>query len=165
MHKIEKATEKEMLKTEREAMRAEKSYRRGIEKEKRKEAAKEFFSPTWYVGFNIGLQTYKFDVDTTRAFLTLDMPVYPLFLGMEVATGRSANRQYSKDEHISKSFEYLDSNIEFRLGYRMRGVKQGWFSRDYPKVCVNLQTEIRYNYSVWRLFLCQEEKTAQKKRR
>lgn len=35
--------------------------------------------------------------------------------------------------------------------------------RDYPKVCVNLQTEIKYNYSVWRLFLCQEEKTAQKK--
>lgn len=134
MRKIEKATEKEMLKTEREAMRAEKSYRRGIEKEKRKEAAKEFFSPAWYVGFNIGLQTYKFDVDTTRAFLTLDMPVYPLFLGMEVATGRSANRQYSKDEHISKAFEYLDSNIGFRLGYRMRGVKQGWFS---PYFCIN----------------------------
>ena len=62
------------------------------------------------------------------------MPVYPLFLGMEVATGRSANRQYSKDEHISKAFEYLDSNIGFRLGYRMRGVKQGWFS---PYFCVN----------------------------
>ena len=35
--------------------------------------------------------------------------------------------------------------------------------REYPKVCVNLQTDVRYNYSVWRLFLWQEEKTAHKK--
>ena len=34
---------------------------------------------------------------------------------------------------------------------------------EYPKVCVNLQTDVRYNYSVWRLFLWQEEKTAHKK--
>ena len=36
-------------------------------------------------------------------------------------------------------------------------------AREYPKVCVNLQTDVRYNYSVWRLFLWQEEKTAHKK--
>ena len=36
----------------------------------------------------------------------------------------------------------------------------GW---EYPKVCVNLQTDVRYNYSVWRLFLWQEKKTAHKK--
>ena len=35
--------------------------------------------------------------------------------------------------------------------------------QEYPKVCVNLQTDVRYNYSVWRLFLWQEEKTAHKK--
>ena len=35
--------------------------------------------------------------------------------------------------------------------------------KEYPKVCVNLQTDVRYNYSVWRLFLWQEEKTAHKK--
>ena len=35
--------------------------------------------------------------------------------------------------------------------------------REYPKVCVNLQTDVRYNYSVWRLFLWQEKKTAHKK--
>ena len=34
---------------------------------------------------------------------------------------------------------------------------------EYPKVCVNLQTDVRYNYSVWRLFLWQEKKTAHKK--
>ena len=28
----------------------------------------------------------------------------------------------------------------------------------YPKVCVNLQTGVRYNYSVWRFLLWQEEK-------
>ena len=32
------------------------------------------------------------------------------------------------------------------------------FSREYPKVCVNLQTGVRYNYSVWRFLLWQEEK-------
>ena len=30
--------------------------------------------------------------------------------------------------------------------------------REYPKVCVNLQTGVRYNYSVWRFLLWQEEK-------
>ena len=35
--------------------------------------------------------------------------------------------------------------------------------REYPKVCVNFQIDVRQNYSVWRLFLLQEEKTAQKK--
>ena len=29
--------------------------------------------------------------------------------------------------------------------------------REYPKVCVNLQTDVRKNHSVWRLFLWQEE--------
>ena len=53
-------------------------------------------------------------------------------------------------------FQRLDSSKEYTI---LLG-KRKW---DYPKVCVNLQTEIRYNYSVWRLFLCQEEKTAQKK--
>ena len=37
------------------------------------------------------------------------------------------------------------------------------FNREHPKVCVNLQTDVRYNYSVWRLFLWQEKKTAHKK--
>ena len=40
---------------------------------------------------------------------------------------------------------------------------EGVLSGEYPKVCVNLQTDVRYNYSVWRLFLWQEEKTAHKK--
>ena len=31
-------------------------------------------------------------------------------------------------------------------------------AREYPKVCVNLQTGVRYNYSVWRFLLWQEEK-------
>ena len=30
--------------------------------------------------------------------------------------------------------------------------------REYPKVCVNLQTGVRYNYSVCRFLLWQEEK-------
>ena len=29
---------------------------------------------------------------------------------------------------------------------------------EYPKVCVNLQTGVRYNYAVWRFLLWQEEK-------
>ena len=29
---------------------------------------------------------------------------------------------------------------------------------EYPKVCVNLQTGVRYNYSVWRFLLWQEDK-------
>ena len=44
--------------------------------------------------------------------------------------------------------------------YQLRCTKQ---DGEYPKVCVNLQTDVRYNYSVWRLFLWQEEKTAHKK--
>jgi hypothetical protein len=25
--------------------------------------------------------------------------------------------------------------------------------RDYPKVCVNLQTDVRYNYTAWRYYV------------
>jgi putative transposase len=32
------------------------------------------------------------------------------------------------------------------------------FYGEYPKVCVNLRTGVRYNYSVWRFLLWQEEK-------
>ena len=35
---------------------------------------------------------------------------------------------------------------------------KGEIPREYPKVCVNLQTGVRYNYSVWRFLLWQEEK-------
>ena len=34
----------------------------------------------------------------------------------------------------------------------------GLIKWEYPKVCVNLQTGVRYNYSVWRFLLWQEEK-------
>ena len=40
-------------------------------------------------------------------------------------------------------------------GYMTPFEKRYW---EYPKVCVNLQTGVRYNYSVWRFLLWQEEK-------
>jgi len=133
-----KSAEKEIRKKEREDKKMKERYSKNIEKEQRrgarKEATKEFFSPAWYLGINLGLQTSKFDIDTTRAFLTLDMPVYPLFLGMEITSGKSSSRQYLKGQPLSKTFEYLDSNVGLRLGYRMLGVKQGWFS---PYFCIN----------------------------
>lgn len=136
--KASRKEEKEMRKLEKEARKTEESYRKNIEKEEQREArqkvVKEFFSPAWYIGFNMGLQTSKFNIDTTRVFLTLDMPIYPLFLGMEVSSGKSSSREYSKDQPLSKAFEYLDSNIGFRLGYRMIGFKQGWFT---PYFCIN----------------------------
>ena len=44
--------------------------------------------------------------------------------------------------------EHLSRNLYDRIGLK----------REYPKVCVNLQTGVRYNYSVWRFLLWQEEK-------
>ena len=49
----------------------------------------------------------------------------------------------SSDPHLRKLASEI--NIQLRL-------------REYPKVCVNLQTGVRYNYSVWRFLLWQEEK-------
>ena len=44
---------------------------------------------------------------------------------------------------------YLQPVLQKRFGLR---------AGEYPKVCVNLQTGVRYNYSVWRFLLWQEEK-------
>jgi hypothetical protein len=35
--------------------------------------------------------------------------------------------------------------------------------REYPKDCVNFQTDVRYNYSVWRFILWQGKKIHHKK--
>ena len=45
-----------------------------------------------------------------------------------------------------KSIEIYKNQVENRMKW------------EYPKVCVNLQTGVRYNYSVWRFLLWQEEK-------
>ena len=34
---------------------------------------------------------------------------------------------------------------------------------EYPKDCVNLQTDVRYNYSVWRFLKWQEKRIRHKK--
>ena len=69
------------------------------------------------------------------------------FLGMSIRPAQNKLvLQVASDQTLFK--------IDFKLGVDLR---------EYPKVCVNLQTDVRYNYSVWRLFLWQEEKTAHKK--
>lgn len=35
-------------------------------------------------------------------------------------------------------------------------------SRDYPKDCVNLQTDVRYNYTVWRYYYGKKKRQPQK---
>ena len=59
---------------------------------------------------------------------------------------------------LTELFDY--NNVEQMISECTHDIQNG---REYPKVCVNLQTDVRYNYSVWRLFLWQEEKTAHKK--
>ena len=69
----------------------------------------------------------------------------------EIIIKHHCKSHYSNDEDIHKLLNYIAGN----------GKKKQ--KREYPKVCVNLQTDVRYNYSVWRLFLWQEKKTAHKK--
>ena len=45
-----------------------------------------------------------------------------------------------------------------RISYWLQIIVDCMLNREYPKVCVNLQTGVRYNYSVWRFLLWQEEK-------
>ena len=74
------------------------------------------------------------------------------------------NETYFEKLSIIPTYEerlaFLTGDTREERIYILRMVGQ-W--REYPKVCVNLQTDVRYNYSVWRLFLWQEEKTAHKK--
>ena len=52
------------------------------------------------------------------------------------------------------------SSIRLILGgpIKLCQIVENPHQREYPKVCVNLQTGVRYNYSVWRFLLWQEEK-------
>ena len=53
-------------------------------------------------------------------------------------------------------FLFQDAFISSKKRYKS-GIYAIWIW-EYPKVCVNLQTGVRYNYSVWRFLLWQEEK-------
>ena len=57
----------------------------------------------------------------------------------------------------------MDMANDKAMGESTHGITQNVTAGEYPKVCVNLQTDVRYNYSVWRLFLWRKEKKAHKK--
>ena len=72
-------------------------------------------------------------------------------------------------ENSSEFFYVVDGEGEFLDNEEWKKIEKGdafmapqgmqhAIKREYPKVCVNLQTGVRYNYSVWRFLLWQEEK-------
>ena len=70
-----------------------------------------------------------------------------------------------KDEDIDEKLEVEKRKAQLKQFTDdktvLEHVHQVAFNQDeweYPKVCVNLQTGVRYNYSVWRFLLWQEEK-------
>lgn len=66
-----------------------------------------------------------------------------------------------QNDNSTKDINEIIHEADSRMYEEKRSMKHR--KGEYPKVCVNLQTDVRYNYSVWRLFLWQEEKTAHKK--
>ena len=73
----------------------------------------------------------------------------------------------AKEKYIAKQ-KLIESADDMTTHEKLNAMDKNYDRRnqerwEYPKVCVNLQTDVRYNYSVWRLFLWQEEKTAHKK--
>ena len=66
------------------------------------------------------------------------------------------------DTYIPVDVIACTGNSDIKVVFRNSEPKYSSY-REYSKVCVNLQTDVRYNYSVWRLFLWQEKKTAHKK--
>ena len=60
------------------------------------------------------------------------------------------NQDFQTTKNAKKALQISDESPEKLIGYFP-------LKREYPKVCVNLQTGVRYNYSVWRFLLWQEE--------
>ena len=83
-----------------------------------------------------------------------------LAIAREENITRAAEQLHVTPPMLSRQSADLEEVPGVKLCYRMTGCMCIW---EHPKVCVNHQTDVRYNYSVWRLFLWQEEKTAQKK--
>ena len=77
----------------------------------------------------------------------------------------AADRQHRSNKEYSRHAEFLSGFKKTDTLTPVITLTVYWDDDEweYPKVCVNLQTDVRYNYSVWRLFLWQEEKTAHKK--
>ena len=62
------------------------------------------------------------------------------------------NDLYQKIESV------MDDVTKVKVGLEATGHYSYNLLGEYLKVCVNLQTGVRYNYSVWRFLLWQEEK-------
>ena len=75
-------------------------------------------------------------------------------VGKTMITAKSGKKKYSCKVTVVMSD--ADKKIK-KLEDKLNKVEDK-VNGEYPKVCVNLQTGVRYNYSVWRFLLWQEEK-------
>ncbi len=133
----DRTTEKEISRQEsaarEERERIQQERDRAERAKKTKEIARNFFKPAWTWGLNVGVQTLKFNYDSTRFFINSDLSMFwPLFLGLEMAIGK-AKEWNPLDSNLKSAFQYIDAITGVRLGYRFFGIG-GWFS---PYLCAS----------------------------
>ena len=80
--------------------------------------------------------------------LTPDVAIRPkTVLGVQASFGNNLEAIYREKLIKAEAEDSLDHDLE----------------REHPKDCVNLQTDVRYNYSVWRFLKWPEKKIRHKK--
>lgn len=121
-----KAAQKQI---EKEKRATRKKEQKAIRRKKSPEAARNFFTPARYSGFNIGMQTSRFDFDTSRFYANIDFPIWPFFIGAETTLWQSemVNNGKKSIENVFAEWYNLNMNYGLELGLHFTGFK-GWFS-------------------------------------
>lgn len=140
--------EKARKKSEKEALNAQRQYEtedralnaaRKAQKEKETQTAAEkrdsdeksqqnklgFFMPVRYNGVEAGIQTSRFDFDTSRLYASFAFPIWPFFIGFETTFWESPNVHNSKKsiETIFASAGDLNMNYGVQLGMHFAGIQ------------------------------------------
>jgi len=134
----DKRTAKILWQEEKERARREPKMPRELSDTERK--AREFFSPARYYGFAIGLQGgTSFDIDSARLYATLDLPIWPIFLGIESTASMSKTQLEDGSVNRNNFIESIDPsklnmNYGLRLGIHCLGYNEGMIA---PYLCAS----------------------------
>lgn len=77
-----------------------------------------FLTPARYNGVEAGIQTSRFNFDTSRLYASFDFPIWPFFMGFETTLWKSPNVSTGK-KSIANIFDNGGSGLNMNYGMRL----------------------------------------------
>lgn len=84
-----------------------------------------FIMPVRYNGIEVGIQTSKFNFDTSRLYASFAFPLWPFFMGFETTLWESPNAKDSKKsiKNVFDTGSALNMNYGMQLGIHFNGIR------------------------------------------